>query len=155
MALTQARSNGAQGCRQDQHPMTVQPKEFHHENVNLLQDYRSTALLAALSASVLAQSGPAAGAGMGVGPGQMGPGAGGMRGMRFDKTNTPGWTLMTAEERTAIQNKMRTVKTYDECKTMQAEQHATMQTRAQEKGVTLNTPRQNSCDVMKARGFFK
>lgn len=117
----------------------------------------STALLAALSASVLAQSGPAAGSGMGVGPGpgQMGPGAGGMRGMRFDKTNTPGWTLMTAEERTAIQNKMRTVTTYDECKTLHAEQHATMQARAQEKGVKLNTPRQNSCDVMKARGFFK
>jgi hypothetical protein len=39
----------------------------------------ATTLAAALSASVLAQSAPAA-PGMG-----MGPGAGGMRGMRFDK----------------------------------------------------------------------
>ncbi len=117
----------------------------------------TTALAAALSASVLAQSGPGAGPGMGMGPGagQMGPGARGMRGMRFDQTNTPGWTLMTAEERAANQTKMREVKTYDECKTLQAEQHATMEARAKEKGVTLNTPRQNGCDVAKARGLIK
>lgn len=117
----------------------------------------ATALAAALSASVLAQSGPVAGPGMGMGPGagQMGPGARGMRGMRFDQTNTPGWTLMTSEERTANQTKMRAVKTYDECKVVQSEQHAVMEARAKEKGITLNTPRQNGCDVMKARGFIK
>jgi hypothetical protein len=114
----------------------------------------ATTLAAALSASVLAQSAPAA-TGMGPGSGQMGPGAGGMRGMRFDKTNTPGWTLMTAEERAANQTKMRAVKTYDECKVVQAEQHAAMQARAKEKGVTLNTPRQNGCDRMKAKGFIQ
>jgi hypothetical protein len=75
--------------------------------------------------------------------------------MRFDKTNTPGWTLMTAEERAANQTKMRAVKTYDECKVVQAEQHAAMQARAKEKGVTLNTPRQNGCDRMKAKGFIQ
>ncbi|MDP1531618.1 hypothetical protein [Rhodoferax sp.] len=119
----------------------------------------STALAAALSASVLAQSGPVAGPGMGMGmgpgAGQMGPGARGMRGMRFDQTNTPGWTLMSAEERTANQTKMRAVKTYDECKVVQSEQHAVMETRAKEKNITLNAPRQNGCDVMKARGFIK
>lgn len=116
----------------------------------------ATTLVAVMSASVLAQSGPAGapGMGMGMGPGagQMGPGA---RGMRFDKTNTPGWTLMTAEERTANQTKMRAVKTYDECKALQTEQHATMEARAKEKGITLNTPRKNACDVMKARGFIQ
>jgi len=121
----------------------------------------ATTLVAALSASVLAQpgpgAGPGAGMGMGMGPGagQMGPAARGMRNMRFDQTNTPGWTLMSAEERTANQTKMRAVTTYDECKTVQAEQHASMEARAKEKGVTLNTPRQNACDVMKARGFIK
>ncbi|MBP9905968.1 MAG: hypothetical protein KBF66_10440 [Rhodoferax sp.] len=116
----------------------------------------ATTLAAALSTSVLAQSAPAApGMGMGPGAGQMGPGGGGLRGMRFDKTNTPGWTLMTAEERTANQTKMRAVKSYDECKVVQAEQHAAMQARAKEKGVTLNAPRQNACDRMKARGFIK
>ncbi len=92
---------------------------------------------------------------MGPGAGQMGPNARGMRAMRFDQTNTPGWTLMTAEERTANQARMRAVKTYEECKSMQAEQHAAMQVRAKEKNVTLNAPRQNACDRMKARGFIK
>jgi hypothetical protein len=118
----------------------------------------ATTLAAALSASVLAQSDPAAaapGVGMGQGAGQMGPNARGMRAMRFDKANTPGWTLMTAEERTANQTKMRAVKTYEECKMVQAEQHVAMQARAKEKNVTLNTPRQNACDRMKARGFIK
>jgi hypothetical protein len=112
----------------------------------------ATTLVAALSASALAQPGPGAGSGAGMG---MGPAARGMRNMRFDQANTPGWTLMSAEERTANQTKMRAVKTYDECKSVQAEQHATMEARAKEKGVTLNTPRQNGCDVMKARGFIK
>lgn len=119
----------------------------------------ATTLAAALSASVLAQNGPATapGTGMSMGPGtgQMGTGARGMRGMRFDRTNTPGWTLMTAEERTANQTMMRAVKTYDECKALQTEQHAAMEARAKEQGITLNTPRKNACDVMKARGFIK
>jgi len=118
----------------------------------------ATTLAAALSASVLAQSGPAAATGMGMGPGasgQMGPGARGMRGMRFNQANTPGWTLMTAEERTANRTKMLTVKTYDECKALQTEQHAAMEARAKEKGITLNTPRQNACDIAKARGLIK
>jgi len=85
---------------------------------------------------------------------QGGPGAG-QRGMRFSQTNTPGWTLMTAEERTDHQTKMRAVTSYDECKQLQDAQHQAMQARATEKGITLNTPRQNSCDRMKARGWIK
>ncbi|MBV5299682.1 MAG: hypothetical protein JZU64_16530 [Rhodoferax sp.] len=117
----------------------------------------ATSLAGALSASAWAQSAPAAAPGIGAGNagGQMGPGAGGMRGMRFGQNNTPGWTLMTTQERTEHQAKMRAVKTYDECKLLQAEQHAAMQARAKEKGVTLNTPRQNGCDNMKVRGFIK
>ena len=122
-------------------------------------------LAAALAAPVLAQPGPGMGMGAGAGmqnggpgaggPGAGGPGARGMHGMRFNKDNTAGWTLMTPEERTANQNKMRAVKTYDECKLLQTEQHKTMEARAKEKGVTLPTPRQNSCDRMKARGLIK
>jgi len=124
----------------------------------------ATVLGAALTASVLAQPGPGMGGGMGAGPGMqgagpgtgpMGPGGRGMRGMRFDKNNTPGWTLMTAEERTDHRAKMRAVKTYDECKTLQAEQHTAMEARAKEKGVVLNTPGRNGCDVAKARGLIQ
>jgi hypothetical protein len=73
----------------------------------------------------------------------------------FDKSNVPGWTLMTPDERTEHQNKMHSFKTYDECKAYQQEHHALMQQRAKEKGVTLPTPRANACDRMKARGFLK
>ncbi len=124
-----------------------------------LQSIALIALLgAALAAPVLAQPGPGIGAGPGMqngGPGPGGPGARGMRGMRFDNSNTPGWTLMTPQERTANQIKMRAVKTYDECKLLQTEQHKTMEARAKEKGVTLPAPRQNGCDRMKARGLIK
>ncbi|MDP1733286.1 MAG: hypothetical protein Q8L44_02845 [Sulfuritalea sp.] len=97
-------------------------------------------------------SGMGPGQGMGMGPG-MGPGAG--RAVRFNKDNTPGWTLMSAEERTAHSGKMRGAKTYDECKAVQAEHHKAMEARAKEKGVTLPAPRNNGCDRMKARGFYK
>ena len=74
---------------------------------------------------------------------------------RFQQDNTPGWTLMTPAERTEFQTRMRAAKTYDECKAIQAEHHAAIEARAKEKGVTLNVPRYNACDQMKARGFLK
>lgn len=74
--------------------------------------------------------------------------------MRFSQKNTAGWSLMTPEERTAHQNKMRSVKTYDECKALQTEHHQQMEARAKEKGVTLPQPRANGCDRMKARGWI-
>lgn len=123
-----------------------------------------TALLgASLSASVLAQPGPGMGPGGGMGPGMgpgggMGPGMGpGGRGMRFEfnKDNTPGWSLMTPEERTAHREKMLAAKTPEECKAIQEEHHKQMSERAKEKGQTLRGPRQNACDRMKARGFYK
>ncbi|WP_180130631.1 hypothetical protein [Rhodoferax sp. BLA1] len=102
----------------------------------------ATLLTAALSTSVLAQ--------MGNGPG-MGQGRGGMR---FSQTNTPGWTLMTQQERTDHMAQMRAARTFEECTQLQDAQHQLMQERAKEKGVTLNVPRQNGCNMMKARGFF-
>lgn len=120
-----------------------------------------TLIGAAIAVPVLAQPGPGMGWGHGTGGGlgmgmqngpgadQMGPGARGM-GARGGM----GGALMTPEERTAMQAKMRAVKTYDECKLVQDEQHKIMETRAAEKGITLPTPRQNRCDMMKARGLI-
>lgn len=135
---------------------------------------KSVALIAllgtAFAAPLLAHPGPGWGGGMGMGMGmgggpgmqnggpgygRMGPGAGGMRGMGFNQANSGIWSLMTPEERTANQIKMRAVKTFDECKLVQTEQRTLMETRAKEKGLTLPTPRQNGCDNMKARGFIK
>ena len=118
----------------------------------------SALLGATLSASVLAQPGPGMGPGGGMGPG-MGPGMGGMgpggKGMqyRFNKDNTPGWSLMTPEERTAHHNAMMAAKTYEECKAAQVAQHKQMEARAKEQGKTLPGPRQNACERMKARYF--
>lgn len=121
---------------------------------------------AALATPALAQGGMGMGGGMGGGPGMQngatanwGPGMGygghGGRGMRFNQNNgAPGWTLMTPEERTAFQIKMRAVKTYDECKLTQAEHRSLMETRAKEKGVSLMPPRRNACDNLKARGLI-
>jgi len=119
------------------------------------------ALIALLGTSVAlpvyAQPGPGPGGGPGAG---MGPGAG--RGpaakasrFRFNRDNTYGWKLMTAQERTAHRDKMLAAKTYDECKAVQDEQRALMEARAKEKGTTLPAPRQNGCDRMKARGLLK
>jgi len=115
------------------------------------------ALGAALSTKVSAQTAPGNGSAQGASAAasQSGPAARGMRRMRFDKGNTPGWVLMTADERTAFQTKMHSVKTYDECKQLQTEHHAAMEARAKDKGMTLKPPRQNGCDNMKARGFIK
>ncbi|GAB4404906.1 MAG: hypothetical protein OHK0048_24540 [Rhodoferax sp.] len=112
-----------------------------------------TVAVATLSAVTLVQAGP--GYGPGFGPG-MGPGAG------FAAARHPGmaagggvgWTLMTPEERSAAQAKMAAVKTYEECKAVQAEQHALMSARAAEKGITLPAPSTRGCDMRKARGWF-
>jgi len=74
---------------------------------------------------------------------------------RFNQDNAPGWTLMAPAERSEFQTKMRSAKTYGDCKATQAEHHMAMEARAKEKGVTLLAPRNNACDQMKARGFIK
>lgn len=109
-------------------------------------------LAAVLAAPVIAQPGMG-GMGMGgMGMGGMGPGKGRFG---FNQGNTPGWSLMTPEERTAHREKMWSFKTYDECKAFQAEHHKAMEARAKEQGKTLPAPRANSCDRMKARGMLK
>ena len=138
---------------------------------------------AALASPAMAQMGPGMGGAWGGGPGMqgggpgmqgggwgMGPGGGrgmhGMHGMHgmgrggmgpgmmAQQNVARGWQLMTPEERTAQQVKMRAVKTYDECKTVQTEHRTVMEARAKEKGLTLMSPRGNRCDMLKARGLI-
>ena len=131
---------------------------------------------AALASPAMAQMGPGVGGNYGGGPGMqgggwgMGPGGRGMHGgmhgmqgmgrggmgpgMMAQQNVARGWQLMTPEERTAQQTKMRAVKTYDECKTVQTEHRTVMEARAKEKGLTLMSPRGNRCDMLKARGLI-
>ena len=127
---------------------------------------------AALASPVMAQMGPGMGGnyggGWGGGPGMqgggMGPGGGrGMHGMHgmgrggmgggmmANQNAVRGVQLMTPEERTAQQVKMRAVKTYDECKVVQTTHRTVIETRAKEKGLNLMSPRGNPCDNLKAR----
>ena len=106
---------------------------------------------AAVAAPSFAQPGPGMG-GMG-GMGMGGPGKG--AGFAFNKDNTTGWALMTADERTAHRQKMWSARSYEECKAYQDEHHKAMEAKAKELGKTLPAPRSNACDRMKARGLFK
>lgn len=83
------------------------------------------AALAAFSVSIQAQMGP----GPGGGPGPMGP--------RFNEETTPGWTMMTPEERKAHQDKMRSFRDHAQCQAYMEEHRKQMDARAQEKGKTL------------------
>lgn len=97
--------------------------------------------LGVAAAAVYAQPGPMGG---GMGPhmqgamtGGMGPGAmhGGPAGAAAAQQ------LMTPEERTALMEKMRNASTPEERQQIAAANHAEMQKRAKEKGITLPEPR--------------
>ena len=103
-----------------------------------------TLLGSALAAPVMAQMGAGMGGGWGGGPGMM-----------ANQNVARGWQLVTPEERTAQQIKMRAVKTYDECTAVQAEHRLTIEARAKEKGVNVLSPRGNPCDNLKARGLIQ
>ncbi|MGE5385612.1 MAG: hypothetical protein ACM3SV_06980 [Betaproteobacteria bacterium] len=107
----------------------------------------SATLLLTMSATVQAQ--PGGGMGMGPGGGGMGPGGGGGMGpgahWRMNRANTPGYTLMTPEERTAHINEMRAKKSYAECRTYVEEFHQKMVERAKEQGKPAPMMRRDPC----------
>lgn len=63
---------------------------------------------------------------------------------------TPGWALMTWKERNEHRKRMRSAKTYDECKAYLDEHHAKMAERAKEKGKgALAEPKRDACAPLK------
>jgi hypothetical protein len=90
-------------------------------------------------------AGPAASApGMAPGAG-MGPG-GGRRAMRQGADTTPGWSLMTTQERSQHRERMRAMTTQDECKAYVAQHHEEMAARAKASGAkSLPMPRRDPC----------
>jgi hypothetical protein len=83
------------------------------------------AVLAAGSFAVLAQP---YGPGPGMGPGKV---------PRFNEQTTPGWAMMTPEERKAHQERMLAFKDPAACKAYMEEHHKLMESRAKEKGKKL------------------
>jgi hypothetical protein len=65
---------------------------------------------------------------------------------RAGADNTPGWSLMSRQERLEHRNRMRAMNTEDECRVYQGQHHGQMATRAKEKGITaLPGPRRDPC----------
>lgn len=63
---------------------------------------------------------------------------------------TPGWALMTEQERNEHRERMRSMKTYEECKTYQEQHHEQMAARAKERGgKALPQPRRDACRSLK------
>ena len=59
---------------------------------------------------------------------------------------TPGWTLMNQSERNEHRDRMRSMKTYDECHAYQSQHHEQMTARAKERGGTVpSQPRHDAC----------
>lgn len=92
-------------------------------------------------------AGPAASApGMGKG---MGPG-GGRGAARSGSDYTPGWALMSQQERNDHRDRMRSMKSYEECKSSQDQHHEQMAARAKERGgKALAMPRRDACGSLK------
>lgn len=97
-----------------------------------------TAIATAMASAAYAQPGPGAGKGMGPGTNRWGQGV------------TPGWAMMTPEERDQHRAKMQAMTTYDECKTYQTQHHEAMAVRAKEKGMTMPAqPPRDPCAGLK------
>jgi hypothetical protein len=76
------------------------------------------------------------------------------KGMHSGPDNTPGWSMMSPQERKDHHAKMEGFKSGDECKAYMAEHHAQMSQRAKERGKKMHEPRHSMCEPMK-RGSAK
>ena len=64
---------------------------------------------------------------------------------RASDGNTSGWSFMTQEERVAHQAKIRSFKTFADCREYQVAHHKLMLERAQAKGQTLHASGRDFC----------
>ncbi|MCX7897803.1 MAG: hypothetical protein N2441_08015 [Rhodocyclaceae bacterium] len=90
-----------------------------------------------------------------MGPAMGGPGSGSGGRFAWDQTFTPGWALMSPEERRAWREQMHAVKTYEECVATREAHRRVMEERAREKGLQLRAPRRDGCEIMRSRGLIQ
>jgi hypothetical protein len=64
----------------------------------------------------------------------------------MNRRNSPGYGLMTPEERAAHQSRLRNMQSREECLAYLQDHHATMGERAKAQGKTLPAPRMRMCD---------
>jgi hypothetical protein len=80
----------------------------------------------------------------------MGSGMGRGRGAMAGPDYSPGWSMMSPEERSQHQAKMRSMTNYDDCKAYMAQQHEQMAARAKAQGMQMPAqPRRDGCAGLK------
>lgn len=77
------------------------------------------------------------------------------RRIQFDASHVTGWSLMTPQERLIYRDRMLIASTYDECINIQQFHRADMIERAEDRGVRLVSPPQDTCDWMRGRGLYR
>lgn len=81
---------------------------------------------------------------------QVGPGAGRGGVAKAGASYTPGWSLMSREERKEHRERMRAIKSHEECESYLAQHHEKMAARAKEKGgKPLAQARRDACKGLK------
>jgi hypothetical protein len=98
-------------------------------------------------------SAPRAASAPGAGPGPMGMmQGGGMRGWQANRSNTPGWAMMSGAERAEHHRKMQSMTSADECQAYMDKHRAEMAERAKQRGRTAPAavaPRYDPCARLK------
>lgn len=105
------------------------------------------ALLACAAFAAVAQPGPPA-----AGPNAMpsGPRAGPPATRpRVGRDFTPGWAMMSAQERDEFHQRLAAAKTRGECRQLLDEHRQTMAERAKERGMAMRTPRRDACSALR------
>lgn len=77
-----------------------------------------------------------------------GPAAGprGPMGPRFGQDFTPGWMMMTPEERDEHRRRMQSARTPEECRQLLDEHRKLMESRAKDRGMgNMRAPRRDAC----------
>jgi hypothetical protein len=75
-----------------------------------------------------------------------GPGPRGPMGPRFGQDYTPGWSMMTPQERDDHRQRMHSAKTPDDCRKIVDEHRKLMADRAKERGMgSFRGPRRDAC----------
>jgi hypothetical protein len=74
---------------------------------------------------------------------------------RADAANTPGWTLMDPDERVEHQRRLRGQRTLDDCRRVDAAHRGAMAERARRAGRTPDTPPEDACEQLRARGHLR
>jgi hypothetical protein len=73
----------------------------------------------------------------------------------FGPDNTPGWGMMSRDERAAHHKKMQGMKNMDECRAYHDQHMKEMQSRMHSRGGKMDMPKMDGCEMMHKQGHFK